>query len=139
MSRRDTYHPIVKRALIREGWTISHDPYTFFKADPELSTDLGAERTLSAERGTEKIVVEIKSFLDDSQIVELEKALGQYYIYERLLQRYDPERTLYLAVPIHAWRDIFQRQVGRMILEEFNLRLLVYSLSEKEDLLWKQT
>ncbi len=139
MSRRDTYHPIVKRALIREGWTISHDPYTFFKVDPELSTDLGAERTLSAERGTEKIVVEIKSFLDDSQIVELEKALGQYYIYDRILQRYDPERTLYLAVPIHAWRDIFQRQVGRMILEEFHLRLLIYSLSEQEDLLWKQT
>lgn len=139
MSRRDTYHPIVKRALIREGWTITHDPYTFFKADPELSTDLGAERMLSAERGTEKIVVEVKSFLDDSQIVELEKALGQYHIYEQLLQCYDPERTLYLAVPLHAYRDIFQRQVGRMILEKFHLRLIIYSLSEQEDLIWKQT
>lgn len=29
MSRRDTYHYIVKHALIREGWTITHDPYYF--------------------------------------------------------------------------------------------------------------
>ncbi len=137
MSRRDTYHPIVKQALIREGWTITHDPFRFLKADPELAADLGAERTISADRGREKIVVEIKSFLDDSQIVELEKALGQYHIYEQLLQRYDPERTLYLAVPIHAYRDIFQRQVGRMILDVFRLRLLVYSLDEQEELLWK--
>ncbi len=94
---------------------------------------------LSAERGIEKIVVEVKSFLHDSQIGELEKALGQYHIYEELLQCYDPERTLYLAVPLHAYRDIFQRQVGKLILNKFHLRLLIYSLSEQEDLLWKQT
>ncbi len=29
MSRRDTYHYVVTDALIREGWTITHDPYTF--------------------------------------------------------------------------------------------------------------
>lgn len=137
MSRRDTYHPIVKRALIREGWTITHDPYYFVDADPELSTDLGAERPFGAERGMEKIVVEVKSFLEGSQVVELEKALGQYHIYTGLLKRYDPDRILYLAVPIHAYRDIFQRQVGQMIMEEFHLRLIIYSLSEEEELIWK--
>lgn len=137
MSRRDTYHPIVKRALIREGWTITHDPYSFVDADPELSTDLGAERPFGAERGMERIVVEVKSFLEGSQVVELEKALGQYNIYTGLLKRYDPDRTLYLAVPIHAYQDIFQRQVGQMIMEEYHLRLIIYSLSAEEELVWK--
>ena len=71
-------------------------------------------------------------------MVELEKALGQYEIYTRLLKRYDPERTLYLAVPIHAYHDIFQRQVGQLILEEFHLNLIIYALSE-EDLIWKRS
>lgn len=62
MSRRDTYHDLVKNALIREGWTISHDPY-FLQSDPKLSIDLGAQRTLAAERGDRKIAVEIKSFI----------------------------------------------------------------------------
>ncbi len=53
MSRRDKYHYVVKDALIREGWAITHDPYVF-KTDPKLSTDLGAERLIAAERGVEK-------------------------------------------------------------------------------------
>ena len=137
MSRKDTYHPLVKEALIREGWTITHDPYYFVDSDPTLSTDLGAERPFAAERGMERIVVEVKSFLEGSQVVELEKALGQYNIYTGLLKRYDPERTLYLAVPIHAYQNIFQRQVGQMIIEEYHVRLIIYSLSVEEELIWK--
>jgi hypothetical protein len=135
MSRRDIYHPIVKDALIREGWTITDDPYYF--VDPTLSTDLGAERPFAAERELKRIVVEVKSFLEGSQVVELEKALGQYNIYTGLLKRYDPDRMLYLAVPVHAYKNIFQRQVGQMVMEEYHLRLIIYSLSAEEELIWK--
>ncbi len=135
MSRRDTYHYVVKDALIREGWTITHDPYTF-DTDPQISTDLGAERLIAAEKGYQRIVVEVKSFLQESQVVELEKALGQYGLYRRFLAQEDPDSELYLAVPVHAFEDIFRRQVGREAVEEFHLQLLVYSLSEKESLLW---
>ena len=137
MSRRDLYHPVVKNALIREGWKITHDPYYFVDADPTLSVDLGAEHPFGAERGTECIAVEVKSFLEGSQVVELEKALGQYNIYLSLLKRFDPERILYLAVPLHAYQNIFQRQVGQMVMEEYHLRLIVYSLSIEEELRWK--
>ena len=61
MSRRDTYHQIVKNALIREGWTITHDPY-MFRSDPELSTDLGAERTIAAEREGKKLLSKSRVF-----------------------------------------------------------------------------
>ncbi len=50
MSRRDKYHPVVKHKLIQEGWTITHDPYIFFNSAPQLSTDLGAERLIGAEK-----------------------------------------------------------------------------------------
>ena len=35
MFRRDTYHYLVKSVFIREGWTISHEPY-FLKSDPKF-------------------------------------------------------------------------------------------------------
>ena len=101
-----------------------------------FSTDIGAERLMAAENATQKIVVEVKSFLEESQVVELEKAIGQYGLYRRFLARQAPERILYLAVPRHAFEDIFSRQVGREAIEEFHLLLFVYSLLENEPLIW---
>lgn len=136
MSRRDTFHTWVKQLLMLEGWIITHDPYVF-DVKPDLSTDLGAERTIAANRGNEKIAVEIKSFLGESQVVDLEKALGQYLIYEELLKRQEPERVLYLAVPRYAYEKIFATQVGQLTIHTFKLRLIVYSLDEGEELLWR--
>lgn len=135
MSRRDRYHEIVKHALTLEGWKITHDPYTF-DADPQVSTDLGAERILAAEKAQQKIAVEVKSFVGESQVTELEKAGGQYRLYRRLLQIQDAERVLYLAIPFHAFEDIFQRQVGQIAIEEFEFKLIVYSLLPEEPLQW---
>ena len=134
MSRKDTYHDLVKSALIREGWTISHDPY-FLQSDPKLSIDLGAQRTIAAEKGREKIAVEVKSFIADSQVTELERSVGQYGIYEELLQIQEPDRKLYLAVPIDAFENIFSRQVGKVAIKKFQLKLIVFSFA-REDLLW---
>jgi hypothetical protein len=125
----------VKQALIQEGWTITHDPY-IFDTDPQLSTDLGAERLIAAERETEKIAVEIKSFITESQVVDVEKAIGQYGLYRRFLQMQEPDRELYLAVPQYAYEDIFARQVGLIAIEEFTLQLIVFSPEER--LLWKK-
>lgn len=135
MSRRDKYHDVVRDALIREGWKITHDPYTF-DADPKVSTDLGAERLIAAEKVQEKIAVEVKSFVSESQVSELEKAGGQYRLYRRLLQILDPKRTLYLAVPLHAFEEIFKRQVGQIAIEEFEFRLIIYSFLPEEPLQW---
>ncbi len=67
-----------------------------FKSEPGLSTDLGAERPITARRGQEKIAVEIKRFLRMSQVSELEKAMGQYELYRWRLQANEPDRELYV-------------------------------------------
>lgn len=101
-----------------------------------MSTDLGAERTIAATKGSEKIAVEIKTFLGESQVVDLEKALGQYVIYEQILKHQEPDRILFLAVPRYAYEKIFATEVGQLSVHTFKLRLIVYSLDEGEDLLW---
>lgn len=51
----------------------------------------------------EKIAVEIKSFRSDSFIYDLHEALGQYLIYQPFLERKEPTRLLFLAVPGKIW------------------------------------
>mgnify|MGYP001048066296 CR=1 FL=1 len=137
MARKDKFYHIVRKALEDEGWTITHDEYVF-DSDPQLSTDLGAERLLAAERALEKIAVEIKSFIAESQAAELEKAIGQYGLYRKLLEIQDPERRLYLAIPRHAYEDIFARQIGKLAIELFAIKLIVYDVLQQEALLWKE-
>ena len=54
---KDIYHDIVKRALQKDGWTITHDPYKIPLSNRTLKADLGAEKIMAAEHGLEKIVV----------------------------------------------------------------------------------
>ena len=79
MPAKDIYHDQVKNSLINDGWEITHDPLRIRLArGKNLFVDLGAERLLAAERGIEKIAVEIKSFTRPSDMKDLEEAVGQW-------------------------------------------------------------
>jgi hypothetical protein len=78
------------------------------KVSLRAEIDLGAEKLLAAEKGGEKIAVEIKSFLNPSAITDFYSALGQYLCYHLALEATQPERVLYMAVPLDAYRTFFQ-------------------------------
>ena len=69
MPAKDTYHHAVKNSLLKDGWTITADPYFIQYEDAELYADLAAEKPIAAERQGQKIVVEIKSFIGRSRFV----------------------------------------------------------------------
>jgi hypothetical protein len=137
MPAKDFYHDTVKIALIKDGWTITDDPLSLKIGDRNASVDLGAEKLIAAERGMEKIAVEIKSFLGPSPMTELEKAWGQYFLYTRALGKRDPERRLYLAVSQNIFETLFQEEAGLLLLEEPGFRLLVFNGDTKEILQWQ--
>lgn len=58
MARKDIYYGTVKKALDKDDWKITHDPYQLRIGKKRLAMDLGAERLISAEKGTHKIVAE---------------------------------------------------------------------------------
>jgi XisH protein len=61
---RDIFHNLVKDALEKEGWMVTHDPYPLLRRkDGGLQTDIGAEKIITAERENMKIAVEVKSFV----------------------------------------------------------------------------
>ncbi|MDX2229687.1 MAG: element excision factor XisH family protein [Leptolyngbyaceae cyanobacterium bins.349] len=79
MSARDAFHDVVRTALQRDGWTITHDPYPLQAGSFDLAIDLGAEKVIAAQQGDKKIAVEIKSFLGPSKITEFYAAMGHIY------------------------------------------------------------
>jgi hypothetical protein len=76
MPRLDIYHNVVKAALIKDGWTITHDPFTIRFEDLTVYADLGAEKLIAAERSERKIAVEVKVFISPSPVTDLERAVG---------------------------------------------------------------
>src|SRR5947209_1000317 len=108
MPARDVYHDAVRNALVKDNWTITHDPLRLQFGSKDLYIDLGAEQVLAAEKTGRRIAVEIKSFLGGSPVTDLERALGQYILYHDILARIEPDRVLYLAVHQTVFLNLFE-------------------------------
>lgn len=126
MPAKDIFHDSCKAALIKDGWTITHDPLSLRMGKKDLFVDLGAERLLAAEKSHQKIAIEVKSFVSQSEIRDLENALGQYVLYQNVLDVIEPDRQLYLAVRESVFLDLFEEEIGKLLLERQVLRLLTF-------------
>jgi hypothetical protein len=137
MSAKNLYHDVVLQLLIADGWTITHDPFKLSYGGVNLYVDVGAERpTIGAQRGEEKIAVEVASFLKPSPIRDLEETMGQYGFYAGILARQEADRRLFLAVPRRTFEQIFEEPFGRLALEIFNANLVVFDPKGTGELTW---
>jgi hypothetical protein len=136
LPQRNIYHEAVKKALIKEGWTITHDPFVLAFGLHNLYIDLGAEQMLAAEREGRQIAIEVKSFIRRSEVEDLQSALGQYLLYRSLLERTDPGRTLVLAVPRDAFRGVFSSELGLAAREDYRISLAVFDPEKEEFIQW---
>ena len=126
MAARDLFHESVKIALQKENWVITDDPLKVETGGAKFEIDLGAERLLAAQREGEKIAVEIKTFLGDSPITDYHAALGQFLNYRLALELKEPDRKLYLAVPVAVHEAFFQREFLQISVERHQVNRIVY-------------
>jgi hypothetical protein len=137
---RDTFYPQVKQSLIKDGWQIVSDPLRIEVGGVKLEVDLGAERSiesvLAAERDREKIAIEVKSFISNSPIHEFHSALGQFIVYRSALAEIDPDRKLYLAVPLATYSDFLQLTFPKKLIQENQLSLMIYNPIIQEIVKW---
>jgi XisH protein len=127
MSARDAYHDVVRTALIKDGWRITADPLTLkFSTRYKLQIDLAAEALVAAEKDNQLIAVEIKSFLSPSNVSEFHGALGQFINYRIALRLRQPERVLFLAVPIFTYEEFFSEEVVEISIAENAIKLLIF-------------
>ncbi len=136
MGAKDKFHAVVRIALEKDKWQITDDPLLLEVGGTKFEIDLGAEKLLAAERGEEKIAVEIKSFLSDSPLTDYHIALGQFLNYRLALEISDPTRILYLAIPVVAYESFFKREFAQMSLERYEIKLIIYDPKEEVIVQW---
>lgn len=137
MAAKDIFHQTVKLALENQGWSITDDPLYINFAEVELYIDLGAEKLLAAEKNNEKIAVEIKTFLNPSAISEFHKVVGQFLNYRFALKAEDPDRVLYLAIPLEIYDTFFARRFVQLIIQEYQIKLIVFDSAKEEIVQWQ--
>lgn len=132
MPAKDKYHDAVVHALEKEGWSVK----------PQFALLIG-DRTvwvdLKARRDTENvsILIEIKGFENMASPIDyLARTLGQYVMYQAILDWNNDATPLYLAVPDEAYRGLFQEDVGQAVIRRVSMKLLVVDVSDKEIVTW---
>ncbi|MEG3935549.1 element excision factor XisH family protein [Microcoleus sp. T3_B1] len=137
MPAKDIYHNVVKNALIKDGWRITHDPLRLKWGIKDMYVDLGAERILSAEKAGQKIAVEVKSFVGASDMNDLENALGQYLVYRSVIARTEPDRKLYLAITKSVFSELLSEPLGQIIRADYQVCLIVFAEQNEEIVQWE--
>lgn len=134
---KDKYHDLVRTSLENDGWKITHDPFKIKIGKRRGYIDLGAEKgIIAAEKETEKIAVEIKSFLGSSDLDDFEDALGQFLIYWKVLKMKEPERILYLAVPSGFYGRFFDDVFFVETAKDFDVKMIVYNEDKPQIKQW---
>jgi hypothetical protein len=137
MPAKDLFHNVVIIALGKDGWTVTDEHLFIQVEDVDFYIDLAAERILAAEKTGQKIAVEIKSFLGASDITEFHLTLGQCLNYRSALKLTEPDRLLYLAVPVDVYNDFFTRRFVQRAIDEHQLKLLIFNPEQKEIVRWR--
>ena len=137
MPAKDIFHHTVKTALEKDKWTITDENLFIQVEDIDFYIDLTAEKILAAEKNNQKIAVEIKSFLGPSDVTEFHLALGQCLNYRSALRLTEPDRVLYLAIPVDVYNEFFSRQFIQRIISEYQLKLLIFNPTQEEIVTWK--
>jgi hypothetical protein len=133
---KDIFHDDVRKALEADGWKITHDPFFLKAGGLNMEVDLAAERVLAAEKGEQKIVVEIKSFLSKSKLKDFYEAKGQYDMYRRGLEKNKISRTLFLAVEEDIFNTFFQKPlIWETVIEE-KIFMIVFNHLQKKIIRW---
>ena len=138
MAAKDRFHDAVKQALQKEEWVITADPLILKIDKVKFEIDLAAEKVFAAEKAGQKIAVEIKSFLNTSAVTDFHSALGQFLNYRLGLQMNEPDRTLYLAIPLDIFESFFQERFTQEAVRQYQVKLIVYEPIQEVIIEWKE-
>ncbi len=139
---RDIFHDQFRRALEKDGWTVTHDPFSFRVLGVEGEVDLGAEKILAAEKNQDgykvRIVVEIKSFIGPSFMRDFHVAVGQYTNYKVFIGVADAERQLYLAITKTVFDKKFTIPGVQLVLQVAGIKVVTFDEVTETIISWEK-
>jgi predicted RecB family endonuclease len=136
MPAKDIYHDTVKRALIKDGWTITKENLQLTWGGTRTYIDIIADDVFTAEKDGRKIAVEVKSFIGKSNLSEFEKAIGQFVIYRIAMRKEEPDRQLFIAVGEKIYNSLFLHPDVIELIETEDLKVLVFDEVKEAIVRW---
>ncbi len=135
MSAIDKCHDQVKRAIEKDGWQITNDPFTLLIPGKHLYVDLEAKRGTNGTR-EQIIVVEVKCFSDPNRTThDLYVAIGQYLIYRESLWFTKLPHSAFLAVPDNIFETVFDKIIMGLVTKT-EMQIIVVNLVEERIVRW---
>jgi hypothetical protein len=129
----DHYHDTVKNALTKDGWRIVGEQIFVKYEDRHIWLDIKAERSSDEQVA----VFEVKGCENVASPVDaLESALGQYVLYQAILEELEIAVPLFLAVPVEAFNKFLSRPFSQVGLRKANVKLLVFDPIKEEVERW---
>jgi len=122
--------------LIKDGWTVTHDPYKLKAEGTTYEVDMGAEKLFAAQKDKQKILVEVKSLLRLSIAHEFHAVLGTFVGYQINLEELNSDRVLYIAIPNPAYKRIQQIPILLKYINRVDMKLIIFDKNKKEILEW---
>jgi hypothetical protein len=126
MPTQDLYHDVVRNALRKDGWRITHTALQLKAARDPRGGDIWEGELLVAEKDERKIAVAINSFVGRSNLADVTQTFGQLALSRSRLQTMAPDRVLYLAVRQATYSACFAGVEGALFLEKEHMQLIVF-------------
>lgn len=95
-----------------------------------LFADLGAEKVIGAQKGNERIAVEIKTF-QGSILSNFHEALGQYLDYRDALKEQNDDRKVYLGIPDVIYEEMTEIPFVIRRIKQYDLKLVLVHIENE--------
>ena len=106
MPAYDVFHAAVKEGLIKDGWTITDEPLYVEFGGMDMYVDLAAEKLIAAEKGEERIAVEIKSFVGGGR--PMDRVIDYGELIQEIVREYGNCKPSYGDVEVETIIDPLQ-------------------------------
>lgn len=136
---KDIIHDAVRNALVKDGWTVTDEPFRIVYEEFELFADLAVGRApVIAEKYGRKIVVGVKTFGGRSFVKDFQHALGQYIMYRDLMELTCPGYELCLGISEFVHEEFFSQKAAMTIVRRHKLRFVIVDIGKEEIVKWTE-
>jgi hypothetical protein len=132
MSKLDSCHWQVVRALEKDGWIVDPKPGQLIDeiSGMMVRVDLIAERN-----ELERIFVEVKCYPQHNKTQELYISVGQYLLYRAFFEAASITTPLYLAIPEDIYKDNFHHII-RKAIQGNGIKVVIVNVETEEIIEW---
>ena len=126
MPAQDLYHDVVRDALRKDGWRITHTALQLKTRAEFGAGELWEGLWLIADKDERKVAVATSSFVGRSSPADITQTWGQLAFSRPQLHAMDSDRVVYLAVRQATYSACFGGTEGDLLLEKEHMQLLVF-------------